>query len=273
MNLVSISTLSEQDIRAIWSLVDTPAPTLLPSNVAWSFEGHGIRTRTTFIRAFRELGMSFTELPNLLKTGERVVDLAGYLDPFFDLYVIRESDHARLEAFAQASARPVINAMSAGGHPCEVLTDAFYLDRTLGGLKQARICLWGPTTNVFRSWHELAAVLGLTITQVCEERFQERIDGVEFLDAAPTHADVVITDAWPAGVDHAALALSGEHLARMGSPALLPTPPFTVGRELLLDPVGYRGFAGYGQKKLLLPVQKAILRHAMGHATGHGMQA
>jgi hypothetical protein len=48
----------------------------------------------------------------------------------------------------------------------------------------------------------------------------------------------------------------------MGSPALLPTPPFTIGREVLLDPVAYSGFVGYEQKKLLLPVQKAILRFA-----------
>jgi ornithine carbamoyltransferase len=58
------------------------------------------------------------------------------------------------------------------------------------------------------------------------------------------------------------LALSSQHLSLMGNPALLPTPPFTIGRELLFDPVGYHGFVGYEQKQLLLPVQKAILRYA-----------
>lgn len=263
MNLVSLSALSEHDIREIWSLVDTPRATV-GFNVAWSFEGNGIRTRTTFIRAFRELGMQFTELPNLLKTEERVVDLAGYLDTFYDLYVIRDSNHERLQAFAKASSRPVINAMSAGGHPCEVLTDAFYLDRRFKNLKQARICLWGPTTNVFRSWHELATALGFEITQVCEERFHEQHPFVVFRDDAPSHADVVITDSWPSGVDHSALALSTQHLATMGAPALLPTPPFAVGREVLFDPVSYQGFIGYQQKHLLLPVQKAILRYVTG---------
>jgi ornithine carbamoyltransferase len=261
MNIVSLSALSEQNIREIWSLVGAPHATL-ESNVAWSFEGNGIRTRTTFIRAFRELGMQFTELPNLLKTEERVVDLAGYLDSFFDLYVIRESSHEKLQAFAKASSRPVLNAMSAGGHPCEVLTDAFYLDRRFENLKHAHICLWGPTTNVFRSWHEIAMVLGMRITQVCEERFHEKQSFVEFRNDAPTHVDVVITDSWPAGVDHSALALSEWHLSAMGAPALLPTPPFTIGREVLLDPVAYQGFVGYQQKNLLLPVQKAILRYA-----------
>jgi hypothetical protein len=206
--------------------------------------------------------MQFTELPNLLKTPERVTDLAGYLDPFFDLYVIREADHKRLEAFANASIHPVINAMSAGGHPCEVLTDAFYLEKRFKDLKQIHICLWGPTTNVFRSWHELAYTLGFRITQVCEQEHHELHPAVDFMSTAPPRTDVVITDSWPNGVDHSALALSSEHLARMGSPALLPTPPFAIGREVLLDPVTYQGFVGYEQKQLLLPVQKAILRYA-----------
>lgn len=262
--LISVADLTPADIHAIWARVDEPdAATGL--NVAWSFEGHGIRTRSTFLRAFRELGMAVTELPNLLKTSERVTDLAGYLDPLFDLYVIRESDHGRLRAFAEASARPVINAMSAQGHPCEVLTDACWLRQRLGGLAHRRICLWGPTTNVFRSWHELAAALDLQIVQVCAEDFHETgLPQVDFRRDPPPQADVVITDAWPAGVDASDLALSAAHLDRMGAPLLLPTPPFTVGRELLLDPLTYPGFTGYAQKQWLLPVHKAILRHALG---------
>jgi hypothetical protein len=74
---------------------------------------------------------------------------------------------------------------------------------------------------------------------------------------------VVITDGWPTGTDPAPVALSEAHLAQMGSPVLLPTPPFGVGRELLFDPKSYAGFAGYQQKHWLLPVQKAVLRHVL----------
>lgn len=258
MDVISISELGARDIQAIWALVSAP-DRRLGGTVGWSFEGNGIRTRTTFIQAFRDLGLAFTELPNLLKSGERVEDLAGYLDPFFSLYVIRESNHERLQAFARVSSRPVINAMSALGHPCEVLTDAYYIDRSVKPLSEARICLWGPTTNVFRSWHELARVLGVSVVQVCDEEVRD--GAVEFMPEAPRHADVVITDAWPGGNEPARGGLSEEDLVRMGSPVLLPTPPFNVGRELRFDPRTYRGFAGYGQKQLLLPVHKAILCH------------
>ena len=81
MKLIQINDLSAQDIRSIWSLATKPS-TPVKGNVAWSFEGNGIRTRTTFIQAFRELNLSFVELPNFLKTNERVADLAGYLIRF-----------------------------------------------------------------------------------------------------------------------------------------------------------------------------------------------
>lgn len=261
MNLISLAELSPADIRNIWRFAAAPAVPL-SGTVAWSFEGNGIRTRTTFIQVFRELGLAFTELPNLLKTGERACDLAGYLDPFYDMYVVRESNHARLTEFAAASRRPVINAMSSAGHPCEVLTDAYYVDTALAPLERARICLWGPPTNVLRSWHELAKVLSLSLVHVCEARFHEALPNVTFSQAPPASADIVITDAWPNGTDATGWSLSKQHLAEMGNPKLLPTPPFTIGRELDFDPTAYAGFVGYGQKELLLPVQKAILRFA-----------
>jgi ornithine carbamoyltransferase len=266
MNLLRLADLSADDVRAIWGLVARPAEPMA-GTVAWSFEGNGIRTRTTFIQAFRELRLAFTELPNLLKTAERACDLAGYLDPFYDLYVVRESNHARLTEFAEASRRPVINAMSSEGHPCEVLTDAYYVDTRLMPIERARVCLWGPPTNVLRSWQELAGVLGFQAIHVCEARFHEPRTNVRFVEDWSEPVDIVVTDAWPVGVDATAWSLREAQLAQLGQPILLPTPPFSIGRELAFDPVGYLGFAGYGQKELLLPVQRAILRHALAGPT------
>jgi ornithine carbamoyltransferase len=283
MHLIAITDLGASDIEAIFRLADgidraEPHPHQPPSStkgrhqdnppltVAWSFEGRGIRTRTAFLQAFRELGLAYTELPGLLKTSERPKDLAAYLDPFYAAYVIRDADHARLSAFAQASTRPVINAMSSQGHPCEVLTDAYFAARSIGPLTSLRIVLWGPSTNVFRSWQELARVLRLQLEQVCPACWHESLPGVRFLTDPPAKADLVITDAPPADALDEPWALMQAHLQAMGMPRLLPTPPFAIGRELQFDPVDYPDFVGYRQKALLLPVQKAILRHLLGSA-------
>lgn len=263
MNLINIHDLSASAIREIWALADAPARAMT-GTVAWSFEGNGTRTRTTFIQAFRELGLSYIELPNLLKTNERVSDLAGYLDPFYKMYVVRESNHERLREFASASSRPVINAMSREGHPCEVLADAYYIDSQLGSIKTTRIGLWGPTTNVLRSWHELAAVLGIKIYHFCGPEFHQPNEHVLFRDCPDEPVDLLITDGWPGEFGDSAWSLTLDHLSRLGNPRLLPTPPFSIGRELNFDPARFEGFAGYEQKCVLVPVQRAIVTRAAG---------
>jgi ornithine carbamoyltransferase len=264
MKLIQINDLSANDIQSIWNLATRPsAPS--SGNVAWSFEGNGIRTRTTFIQAFRELNLSFVELPNLLKTKERVADLAGYLDPFYNIYVVRDSNHERLTEFANASLRPVVNAMTSSGHPCEVLTDAFSIEKTIGPLARTKVALWGPTTNVFRSWHELAGVLDFDLVHVCDAHLHEAIPNVRFSETIDDSTDVLITDSWPSGFENTSWSLNANHLEAMGNPKLLPTPPFSIGREIAMDPLQYKGFMGYLQKIDLLLVQKAILSYLMAH--------
>lgn len=263
LNLISLDDLTTQNILDIWALAKQP-PAHIEGNVGWSFEGNGIRTRTTFIQAFRQLGLDYIELPNFLKTRERPCDLAGYLDPFYSLYVIRESSHEKLQAFASASKRPVINAMSAVGHPCEVLSDGFYLHSRFGDIRNIKVGLWGPTTNVMNSWHELAQSLEMVVHHFCSEEFHQEKPHVIFSACADAKIDVLFTDSWPAGYSDTKWSLTEKHLTSLGNPVLLPTPPFYVGEEINFDPVHYSGFAGYEQKRFLLQVQRAVIAYVMG---------
>jgi hypothetical protein len=252
-SLIDTERLSRSDLDAIWRLVSATEPLRELGPVACSFQGTGTRTRTTFLRATYELGLRYIELPPFLETEERVQDLAGYLDPLYALYVIRFRDHRKLEAFAEASERPVINAMSAVEHPCEAIADAFWFLSEVKPLEGARIALWGQTTNVLRSWRNVAAAAGAAVSQVQDEA-----------EPLPEAVDLVVTDGWApgSGADQN-ISLQLAHLERMGNPLLLPTPPFAIGKELAFDPVTYSGFVGYKQKTCLLPVQKAIIRYAV----------
>jgi ornithine carbamoyltransferase len=263
MKLLDIDDLSAAQLRALWAMAKGPSRRV-SGTVAWSFEGNGIRTRTTFIEAFRQLGLAYVELPNLLKTDERPCDLAGYLDPFYSLYVVRESNHDRLREFAAASCRPVINAMSRLAHPCEVLSDACYLDASIRPIEQLKIGLWGPPTNVLKSWHALAKVLGIRIHHFCAAEFHAALDHVQFHASANGMMDILVTDSWPAGYVDPDWSLQSEHMVALGQPRLLPTPPFFIGKELAFDPLSYEGFLGYEQKRSLLSVQRAILLQALG---------
>ena len=261
--LIDISDLEKDDIYEIWQKVSRQSFTKINGDVAWSFEGVGIRTRTTFVQAFQSLGLSYVELPDFLKTSESVEDLAGYMDPFFSIYVIRESNHERLAEFAKASKKPLINAMSCEAHPCEVLTDAYFLHSKHSTIQELNILLWGPTTNVYRSWYSLSRVIDLNITHYCPEQYHSTETGVAYIDKPIGNYDVVITDGWPSGFSDSNYSLSEQGLLELGNPMLLPTPPVTVGNELLFNPSRIDLFSGYEQKALLLPVQRAIVQHLL----------
>jgi ornithine carbamoyltransferase len=251
-NLIDTRSLTAEDIERIWSQVPAVDPPEAVGPAAFSFQGSGTRTRTTFLQALSDLGLRFIELPLFLDTKERARDLAGYLDPFYALYIVRYKNHGRIKAFADASKRPVINAMSSLEHPCEALADAYWFHTTVKPLDRARIVLWGPTTNVLRSWANVAGAGGATVELV------EKVPG-----ALPENVALVVTDGWPKDHTDRSLSLTKGHLEQMGLPLLLPTPPFTIGEELDFDPTTYAHFAGYDQKYYLLKVQKAIIRYVI----------
>ena len=266
LKLLDIDNLEKDDIYKIWRNVTDNAGREFEANIAWSFEGNGIRTRTTFIQAFQKLGVNYVELPNFLKTGESVQDLAGYMDSFYSMYVVREANHQRLEEFSAATTKPVINAMSGEAHPCEVLTDAYYLSLRFESLQDIRILLWGPVTNVFKSWHSLSSVLDLNITQCCPREYHQDKKGISYTEHITGEYDVVVTDAWPAGFSDEKYCLSEHRLREMGNPILLPTPPVIVGSELQNSLCDIANFVGYRQKALLLPVQIEIISYLLDHS-------
>ena len=250
--LIDTQSLTAETIERIWCLVSAVGGLAGYRPVAFSFQGSGTRTRTTFLQALDHLGLRPVELPAFLETKERAQDLAGYLDPFYSLYIIRYRDHSRMEDFSMFSRRPVINAMSSLEHPCEALSDAYWFHTTVKPLEQARIVLWGPVTNVLRSWANVARLCGADVKLL--EKGPEEL---------PASVDLVVTDGWPRNHTGKETSLTEDHLEQMGLPVLLPTPPFTIGEELAFDPTTYTNFAGYDQKSYLLKVQKAIIRYTM----------
>jgi ornithine carbamoyltransferase len=265
-DLLSIRTLSVDIIQEIFYLArklkNGHQPSFVGITSAYSFEGNSLRTRATFLKALARLGITAIELPNLLKTDEDKSYLAHYLDQWIDLYIIRESQHKILELFAQESQRPVINAMSTQAHPCEVLSDAFFLWERFGNLRQLKVCLVGPVTNVLRSWRELCELFQIEYVQVrprqeqhvAEEKVTHSL--VEGIQAA----NVILTDRWSAGSFDMEYQLTLEKLKFSAPHALvIPCPPFNTTQEIHPEVIASPYFAGYEQKQDLYAVHQAIL--------------
>jgi ornithine carbamoyltransferase len=265
-DLLSIRALSVDIIHEIFHLArkikNGYQPSFAGSTSAYSFEGNSLRTRATFLKAMARLEMTAIELPNLLKTKEDKTHLAHYLDQWIDLYIIRESQHEILELFAHVSQRPVINAMSAQAHPCEVLSDAFFLWERLGNLQQLKLCLVGPATNVLRSWREICELLQIEYIQVCppQEKSVPADKMVNSLVEGIKEANVILTDHWPEGTFDLEYQVTLEKLKFAAPHAMvIPCPPFDTTQEIHPEVIASPHFAGYEQKRDLYAVHQAIL--------------
>jgi ornithine carbamoyltransferase len=268
--LISIAELSASEVYGLFTLAKELKTAHHPKfpglTCAYSFEGNSLRTRAAFLKAIADLELTPVELPNLLKTGEEKRHLAGYLDQWIDVYVIRESNHAALQDFSRACCRPVVNAMTSREHPCEVLSDAFWLWEHYGGLEKLKLCIVGPSTNVLNSWVELCQVLDLAFMRVSPDGsndangYTKSFNLTASLEEGLNSVDVVLTDAWPEGFHDPTYQVTPEKLAHANRGAVvIPCPPFNIDNEVNQALIDSPYFVGYRQKRDLYTVQKAIL--------------
>ncbi len=96
------------------------------------FEKSSTRTRVSFEAAVQQLGGSAITLPfqdSQLARGEPLEDTARVVSRYVDAVMFRTHGDDRLAAFARASRVPVINGLSDGGHPVQLLAESAHGDR------------------------------------------------------------------------------------------------------------------------------------------------
>src|SRR6187549_3794900 len=125
------------ELAQLWRSGTMPQ-SLAGKRIALWFYGHGFRNRLAFELGAREMGASIAYVPGDLGVHEPIQDVAGYLQSWFSMVVIRAPHHDDLLEVAARSAIPVINARTDRSHPCEVMGDLSYLmsvRRDLSGLR------------------------------------------------------------------------------------------------------------------------------------------
>ncbi len=126
------------------------------------------------------------------------------LDRYCDGIVARLFAHEDLVDLAAASARPVINALTDGSHPCQVLADLMTIGEAVGRLDASTpVVFVGDGNNVARSLMEAAALLGFPLTVVTPPSYEPAVDPEHAASvrvtsdlAAVEGAAVVYTDVW-----------------------------------------------------------------------------
>ncbi len=187
----------------------SPRP-LAGKSVALIFEKASTRTRVSFEVGVFELGghpVVLSSRDTQMGRGEPIEDTARVLGRYVHAIVIRTFEDAKLVQLAKASPVPVVNALTDGAHPCQILADLQTVRERRGALRGLKYAWVGDGNNVANSWIEAAMLLGLELTLACPEGYDPtqprtggasgaKIEVVRDPKLAVKNADVVITDVW-----------------------------------------------------------------------------
>src|SRR5690606_37558153 len=107
-----------------------------PKAVAVVFDKPSLRTRASFEVGIAELGghpLVIDTQQTHFGRGETLADAARVLSRYVAAIVVRTFGDDRLAELASAADVPVINALTDGFHPCQLLADLLTIRERLGG--------------------------------------------------------------------------------------------------------------------------------------------
>jgi len=213
-DFLDIAQLSGEQLSALLDLADdmkggrwagTP---LAGRTLALIFQKPSMRTRVSFQAGIHRLGgtpITLNDEEIGLGRRETVEDVARVLDRYVDGIVARLYTHRDMIALAEASTRPVINALTDGSHPCQILADLLTIRESLGRLDGSTpVAFVGDGNNVARSLIEAATLLGFPLTVITPPAYAPRLSVADQSPAVRVTGDlralegalVVYTDVW-----------------------------------------------------------------------------
>jgi ornithine carbamoyltransferase len=205
-HLLSLRDLRAEDIEAILDLSEAPATGALQGRgAALYFEKPSARTRNSMEMAVAQLGGHPVYLqPAELGFGTResVEDVTRALACYHAVIAARVFDHSLLEQMAALDAAPVVNMLSATGHPLQGLADLLTIRQLTGRIDGVRVAYLGDANNnVARSLAEGCSLLGaqLTLASPSDYELADAPKGVVQVSdpvEAVSGADIVYTDVW-----------------------------------------------------------------------------
>jgi ornithine carbamoyltransferase len=214
-----------------------------PKAIAVIFEKSSLRTRVSFEAGIAELGghpLIIDAQTTHFGRGETIGDAARVLSRYVSAIVIRSSADDRIAALAAAASVPVVNALTDGFHPCQLLADLLTVRERLGGTAGRTLAYVGDTANNMAHSYLLAgATAGMHVRLAGPAGFDPdpaivakaeaiaadtggSVDVGRVAGKAVAGADVVATDTWTS------MGQEADGLDRM-----TPFRPYQVNGDLL----------------------------------------
>jgi len=212
------------------------AKPLAGKSVAMIFEKPSTRTRVSFEVGITQLGgtpLMLSAQDMQIGRGETIGDTARVLSRYVDAITIRCFAHETLVTLAAHASVPVVNALTARSHPCQIMADLQTMIERHGALDGQVVTWIGDGNNVAASWIEAAARFGFQLRLACPDGYAPsaelmawaRAEGADIvmydsaLEAA-RDSQTLVTDVW--------ISMGDEEGTRRRD-----FQPFQVNRELL----------------------------------------
>lgn len=169
-DLLALTDLNSAQLQAILQQAQTikQAPAtyadyLRGKSIALLFEKPSLRTRASFAAGINRLGGHSIYLDAKTVIGERetAADVGANLACWHDAIVARVFTQSTLSELADASTKPVINALSDTCHPCQAVADLLTIQEHVGDLTSSHVTWVGDGNNVCHALLTGAALAGL----------------------------------------------------------------------------------------------------------------
>jgi len=267
--------------------VGTAKP-LSGKSVAMIFEKPSTRTRVSFEVGISQLGgtplmLSAQDLQ--IGRGESIEDTARVLSRYVDAITIRCFSHDTLLTLAEHATVPVINALTARSHPCQIMADLQTMIERHGALEGQVVTWIGDGNNVAASWIEAAVRFGFQLRIACPEGYAPpaellawaRAEGADLVlyDSAMEAAagsQTLVTDVWISmgdeegtrREDFGSFQVNQELLeAAAGDAIVLHCLPAWRGMEITAEVIDGPQSAVFDEAENRLHAQKAVLAWCM----------
>jgi ornithine carbamoyltransferase len=173
------------------------------------FAKSSTRTRVSFEAGMAQMGghaMFLSPQDTQLGRGEPIEDSARVISSMVDIVMIRTFGHDIVERFAAHSSVPVINALTDGYHPCQLLADMQTWIEHRGPVAGKTACWVGDGNNMCQSYINAARQFDFELRIACPPGFEpaeellaanrDRVQLSHDPAAAARGADLVVTDVW-----------------------------------------------------------------------------
>jgi ornithine carbamoyltransferase len=211
-DFIDIADLERDQLRHLLDLahaIKAGAWTELPlagKHLAMVFQKPSHRTRVSFEVGIGRLGgktTTLTEQDVQFGVRETIADAARVLDRYVDGSVARLRSHDDLVRLAQASEKPVINALTDRSHPCQVLADLMTMEEVRGDLTRQRLVYIGDGNNIATSLIEASALTGFALTVVTPSGYEPKAEVIERARSIDSGIPQVSVTSDPEGLDNA----------------------------------------------------------------------